>query len=132
MDSDRHDENDKYVGNAVDPQLALARSDLEKIKGRQFVLFLSLLKVSNTSILSVFRLECFLVALLCMRNRASAATKKLFLLVLTSHVVFLIIMIFSLRLKITAWLFVARVVAMFLSSVTILASIFTKDIAARR
>ena len=133
MDSDQHDENDKYVGNAVGPQLALARSDLEKIKGRQFVLFLSLLKVSNTSILSVFRLECFLVALLCMRNRASAATKKiLFLLVLTSHVVFLIIMIFSLRLKITAWLFVARVVAMFLSSVTILASIFTKDIAARR
>jgi len=78
MDSDQHDENDKYVGNAVDPQLALARSDLEKIKGRQFVLFLSLLKVSNTSTLSVFRLECFLVALLCMHNRASATKKYCF------------------------------------------------------
>ena len=51
MDSDRDqdDENDECVGSAVDPQLASARSDLEKIKGKQFVLFLSLLKVSNSS-----------------------------------------------------------------------------------
>ena len=41
-----HDNEEEYDDN-VDPQLASARSDLEKIKGKQFVLFLSLLKVSN-------------------------------------------------------------------------------------
>ena len=71
MDSDQHDENDEYVGNAVDPQLALARSDLEKIKARQFVLFLSLLKVSNTSIYHCFAFNVSL--LLRMRERSSVS-----------------------------------------------------------
>lgn len=77
MDSDQQDETDE---NAVDPQLALARSDLEKIKGRQFVLFLSLLKVSNTSMYPCFALNNSLLLRIYERSSVSTLLSSMYLL----------------------------------------------------
>ena len=46
-DQDSSSGTEVRADDDVHPQLASARSDLEKIKGKQFVLFLSLVKVSN-------------------------------------------------------------------------------------
>ena len=109
-DQDSSSGTEVRADDDVPPQLASARSDLEKIKGKQFVLFLSLVKVSTPN-----------------DDRANVCIMLLWA-DCTSHHQFLLQSFLWPNQLCRA----IRAVAMFLSLVIILASTSTNDTAARR